>query len=100
MLTNSSSKSDQIGPLLANNSSSSMPVSKDNSKDSLFHDPLRLIGTPYCPRFDQCPVIEPLVCEKIAQERLTALVFREDCFVTACQDGCIYTWARPNKAVS
>ncbi|XP_069682637.1 WD repeat-containing protein 20-like isoform X3 [Periplaneta americana] len=60
-------------------------------------DPMRLIGTGACPRFDECPVLEPLICKKIAHERLTALVFREDCFVTACQDGYVYTWARPGK---
>lgn len=63
-------------------------------------DPIKLIGTNACPRFDECPVLEPLICKKIAHERLTALVFREDCFVTACQDGYIYTWARPGKMVS
>ncbi|XP_055678496.1 WD repeat-containing protein 20 [Lutzomyia longipalpis] len=59
------------------------------------YDPMKLIGTSACPRFDECPVLEPLVCKKIAHERLTALIFREDCFLTACQDGIIYTWARP-----
>lgn len=59
------------------------------------YDPMKLIGTPVCPRFDDCPVLEPLVCKKIAHERLTALIFREDCFLTACQDGFVYTWARP-----
>jgi hypothetical protein len=63
-------------------------------------DPMRLIGTGACPRFDECPVLEPLICKKIAHERLTALVFREDCFVTACQDGYVYTWARPGRMVS
>ncbi|XP_049287397.1 WD repeat-containing protein 20 isoform X2 [Anopheles funestus] len=59
------------------------------------YDPMKLIGTPACPRFDDCPVLEPLICKKIAHERLTALIFREDCFLTACQDGFVYTWARP-----
>lgn len=59
------------------------------------YDPLKLIGTAACPRFDECPILEPLVCKKIAHERLSALIFREDCFLTACQDGFIYTWARP-----
>ena len=63
-------------------------------------DPMRLIGTGACPRFDECPILEPLICKKIAHERLTALIFREDCFVTACQDGYVYTWARPGKMVS
>ncbi|XP_059616373.1 WD repeat-containing protein 20-like, partial [Phlebotomus argentipes] len=62
------------------------------------YDPMKLIGTSACPRFDECPVLEPLVCKKIAHERLTALIFREDCFLTACQDGIIYTWARPGFA--
>ena len=64
------------------------------------YDPMKLIGTPACPRFDECPVLEPLVCKKIAHERLTALIFREDCFLTACQDGFVYTWARPGYFVS
>lgn len=64
------------------------------------YDPMQLIGTPLCPRFDECPLLEPLICKKIAHERLTALIFREDCFLTACQDGFIYTWARPGFSVS
>ncbi|KAK6638792.1 hypothetical protein RUM43_007061 [Polyplax serrata] len=67
------------------------------SSRSCYDDPIKLIGTNACPRFDECPVLEPLMCKKIAHERLSALIFREDCFVTACQDGYIYTWARPGK---
>ncbi|KAL9694550.1 hypothetical protein quinque_013835 [Culex quinquefasciatus] len=70
------------------------PTGTGNSIVSSY-DPMKLIGTPACPRFDDCPVLEPLVCKKIAHERLTALIFREDCFLTACQDGFVYTWARP-----
>ncbi|XP_053945928.1 WD repeat-containing protein 20 isoform X1 [Anastrepha ludens] len=62
------------------------------------YDPMKLIGTPSCPRFDECPLLEPLICKKIAHERLSALIFREDCFLTACQDGFVYTWARPGYA--
>lgn len=58
-------------------------------------DPLQLVGTPGCPRIEECPLLEPLVCKKIAHERLTALIFRPDCVITACQDGYVYTWARP-----
>ncbi|KAF7266729.1 hypothetical protein GWI33_019969 [Rhynchophorus ferrugineus] len=60
-------------------------------------DPLQLVGTPACPRLDECPILEPLVCKKIAHERLTCLIFRPDCFITACQDGYVYTWARPSR---
>jgi hypothetical protein len=58
-------------------------------------DPLRLIGTQACPRLDEIPMLEPLVCKKVSHERLTALIFREDCLITACQDGIVCTWARP-----
>lgn len=58
-------------------------------------DPLQLVGTPGCPRLDECPILEPLVCKKIAHERLTSLLFCPDCVITACQDGYVYTWARP-----
>ncbi len=58
------------------------------------------LGSPQCPRIHETPLIEPLVAKKIAHERLTALVFREDCLVTACQDGYVCTWARPGKVVS
>ncbi len=47
------------------------------------------------PKMDEVNLIEPLVAKKISQERITCLVFREDCIVTATQDGFINTWARP-----
>ncbi|VDO70561.1 unnamed protein product [Heligmosomoides polygyrus] len=61
-------------------------------------DEARLLGTRVCPRMEDVPVIEPLICKKIAHERLTVLEFRRDCLVTACQEGFICTWARPGKA--
>lgn len=63
-------------------------------------DPLKLIGTQACPRLDECPLLEPLVCKKISHERLTALTFREESIVTTCQDGIVCTWARPGDNVS
>ena len=59
----------------------------------------KCIGTPMCPRIDDVLMLEPLVAKKVAQERLTSLVFREDCIVTACQEGFVSTWARPGKVV-
>merc|ERR1719245_1500341 len=53
------------------------------------------LGSPQCPRLNEVPLIEPLVMKKIAHERLTELIFREECLVTACQDGYVCTWARP-----
>ncbi|XP_034944779.1 WD repeat-containing protein 20 isoform X2 [Chelonus insularis] len=81
------------------NASNMNHVSGNKKGNSIMDDPMRLIGTAWCPRFDECPVLEPLVCKKLAHERLTELVFREDCFVTACQDGYVYTWARPGHMV-
>lgn len=61
------------------------------------HKPM---GTSFCPRLDECPVLEPMICKKIGHERLSGLVFREDCVITSCQDGCVLTWCRPGKQVS
>lgn len=66
-------------------------------KEKWRNDPLQLVGTAACPRMEDCPLLEPLIHKKIAHERLTTLIFRKDCFLTACQDGYVYTWARPIK---
>ncbi|XP_055969684.1 WD repeat-containing protein 20 isoform X1 [Sorex fumeus] len=63
-------------------------------------DPAKTLGTALCPRMEDVPLLEPLVCKKIAHERLTVLIFLEDCIVTACQEGFICTWGRPGKVVS
>lgn len=63
-------------------------------------DSVKLYGTPACPRLDEVPILEPLVCKRVAHERLTSIVFREECIVTACQEGLVYTWARPGSVVS
>lgn len=77
------------------NNSSSLPSEKERRENTI----ARLLGTPVCPRMDEVTVIEPLICKKIAHERLTGLEFREDCVVTACQEGFILTWARPGKGI-
>jgi hypothetical protein len=69
-------------------------------RDKYVDDPVKLLGSPCCPRLEDVPILEPLVCKKISHERLTALVFREDCFVAACQEGYVSTWARPGHGVS
>lgn len=84
---------------LGSKSGDKLPVIKANQARQV-DDSVRLLGTTHCPRLDEVPMLEPMVCKKVAHERLTALVFREDCIVTACRDGIIYTWARPGKAVS
>ncbi|XP_025920885.1 dystrophia myotonica WD repeat-containing protein-like, partial [Apteryx rowi] len=60
-------------------------------------DTAKVLGTALCPRIHEVPLLEPLVCKKIAHERLTVLLFLEDCIITACQEGLICTWARPGK---
>ncbi|XP_038823605.1 WD repeat-containing protein 20 isoform X1 [Salvelinus namaycush] len=60
-------------------------------------DPAKTLGTLLCPHMEDIPLLEPLICKKIAHERLTVLIFLEDCIVTACQEGFICTWARPGK---
>lgn len=85
---------------LGSRNSDKNSVNKASHSSKLIDDPNRLLGTAICPRLDEVPLLEPLVCKKIAHERLTSLVFREDCFVTACQEGYVCTWARPGKWVS
>ncbi|ELU10635.1 hypothetical protein CAPTEDRAFT_6102 [Capitella teleta] len=84
-----------LGP----NKSDKLPMLKTNCVKPM-DESLRLLGTASCPRLDEVPLLEPLVCKKIAHERLNALVFREECLVTACQEGFVCTWARPGKVVS
>lgn len=74
-------------------------ILKSNHMKSL-DDSIKLLGTHSCPRLDDVTILEPLICKKVATERLTSLVFREECIVTACQEGLVYTWARPGKVVS
>ncbi len=49
------------------------------------------------PKLDEVPIIEPLICKRVAKERLTDIRFKEDGFLAATQDGYVYTWARPVK---
>uniref|UniRef100_A0A8C6TY56 DM1 locus, WD repeat containing n=1 Tax=Neogobius melanostomus TaxID=47308 RepID=A0A8C6TY56_9GOBI len=79
-------------------------ISKSNDKINVAPrshrlDAAKVLGTTLCPRMHEVPLLEPLVCKKIAHERLTVLVFMDDCIITACQEGLICTWARPGKTV-
>jgi hypothetical protein len=75
-------------------------LSKANHVKPAADESLKLYGTPACPRLDEVPMLEPLICKKVAHERLTSIVFRDECIVTACQEGLVYTWARPGSVVS
>ncbi|XP_075677305.1 WD repeat-containing protein 20-like [Dermatophagoides pteronyssinus] len=61
-------------------------------------DPSRLLGTIICPRLKEVPMLEPHVCKKISNERLTSLVFRKDSIVIANHDGKILIFSRPTKS--
>lgn len=52
------------------------------------------------PKMHEVNMVEPLVAKKVSLERLTALVFREDCLLIACQEGFVSTWARPDVCMS
>ncbi|XP_068220939.1 WD repeat-containing protein 20 [Palaemon carinicauda] len=79
------------------NCKSSISKNQVGGSMCLSDENFKSMGTSLCPRLDECPVIEPMICKKIGHERLSGLVFREDCVVTSCQDGCVLTWCRPGK---
>eukprot|EP00066_Takifugu_rubripes_P020982 XP_011610248.1 PREDICTED: WD repeat-containing protein 20-like isoform X2 [Takifugu rubripes] len=79
------------------NSKSSDKLNQLNSSRTAKAEAVKTLGTTLCPRMEEVPLLEPLVCKKIAHERLTVLIFLEDCLVTACQEGFVCTWARPGK---
>lgn len=60
----------------------------------------RLLGTQFCPRLDDVPLLEPLTCKKLAHSMLTSLHFYRDYMVISCQDGVVSCFARPNKQAS
>ncbi|MEQ2298894.1 WD repeat-containing protein 20 [Ameca splendens] len=78
-------------------SKSSDKLNQLSSSRTVKAEAAKTLGTTLCPRMEEVPLLEPLVCKKIAHERLTVLIFLEDCLVTACQEGFICTWARPGK---
>lgn len=82
------------------NSKSNDKLNQLNSSRTTKAEVVKTLGTTLCPRMEDVPLLEPLVCKKIAHERLTVLIFLEDCLVTACQEGFVCTWARPGKVVS
>lgn len=69
----------------------------DCSPTGLVDDPIKLLGSPICPRMNEIPILEPLVCKKISFERLTSLIFCQGGFITSCQDGYVFSWARPSR---
>lgn len=69
----------------------------DNDGNKLVEDPLKLLGSSICPRMSDIPILEPSICKKISFERLTSLIFCQGGFITSCQDGYVFSWARPSR---
>lgn len=59
----------------------------------------RLLGTQYCPRLNDTPLLEPLTCKKLSHNMLTAIHFYKDYIVISSQDGIISCYARPHIQV-
>ena len=71
-----------------------------SNSSKLIDDPTKLLGSPICPRMNEVPLLEPSVCKKISFERLTSLIFCKGGFITSCQDGYVFSWARPSRVGS
>ena len=59
-----------------------------------------VLGSKICPKMTEIHTLEALVAKKISYDRLSDLVFREDCIVTSNYEGYINVWARPDDRVS
>jgi len=88
-VNNHASQSSLVGGV----ASAGAKVGAASSQTVCSADNIKVLGTPSCPRLEDLSILEPLICKKIAHERLTALCFREDCLVTAssfqfCNSNC------------
>ncbi|CAH8505819.1 unnamed protein product [Heterobilharzia americana] len=54
-----------------------------------------IFGSPLCPRINDVPMLEPLVCTRILKDRVTDLVFRRDTIHIVDQQGLFLAWQRP-----
>ena len=79
-------------------------TSKHNNSVSNYSPPIvekddLILGSKICPRMADTETLEPLVAKKISYDRISALVFREDCIVTGTYEGYINVWSRPDEEV-
>ncbi|TNN10630.1 WD repeat-containing protein isoform 1 [Schistosoma japonicum] len=54
-----------------------------------------IFGSPLCPRINDVPMLEPLVCTRILKDRVTDFVFRRDTIHIVDQQGLFLIWQRP-----
>ncbi|KAK4469436.1 hypothetical protein MN116_006989 [Schistosoma mekongi] len=54
-----------------------------------------IFGSPLCPRINDVPILEPLVCTRILKDRVTDFVFRRDTIHIVDQQGLFLVWQRP-----
>jgi len=75
-----------------NNNSTSRRTNFDLTKSTF--------GTSLCPKLDDIHVIEPVIAEFIAHERLNGIYFGENYLLTSSQDGIIAIWEKPQKLLN
>lgn len=85
---------DSLSTLPTPNSSSSSLFSSRRTNFDLTRS---TFGTNLCPKLDDIQVIEPILSEFIAHERLNGIYFGENYFLTSSQDGIITVWEKPHK---
>ena len=61
----------------------------------MLQEPKKTLGTLMCPRLEETTLLEPLVCKKITQNRITGIHFMADSVVTTYQEGSLQIWKRP-----
>ena len=88
---------DSLSTLTTTNSSSSSSSSSRRTNVDLTRS---TFGTNLCPKLDEIQVIEPILSELIAHERLNGIYFSENYFLTSSQDGIITVWEKPQKLLS
>ena len=93
-ITTNSEDSNQgsLSTLTNNNNSSSRRTNFDLTKSTF--------GTNLCPKLDDIQVIEPIIAEFIAHERLNGIYFGENYLLTSSQDGIITIWEKPQKLLN
>ena len=62
-------------------------------------DQRRVLGSQWCPRLHEIPLLEPLTCKKLSQNMLTSIHFYKDFLVISSQDGVVSSYARPHRQV-
>ncbi|CAF4657094.1 unnamed protein product, partial [Rotaria sp. Silwood2] len=90
--TSDDTNQSSLSTLLNNNNLSSRQTNFDLTKSTF--------GTNLCPKLDDIQVIEPVIAEFIAHERLNGIYFGENYLITSSQDGLITIWEKSQKLLN